>query len=350
MSELKDKLDAATSTALARRGGDVYSIFQDELVVKQLVGITGAQDFVKRMLMVAANELRNSEALAECTRASFLAALMHAAHLRLEVGGALGHFYLVPFKNTRLGIREVVPILGYRGIIVLARRSRELSSIAARAVYSNDFFEWEYGLEDKLVHRPKLDGERGNIVAFYGVARFTNGGVQPLVMSRAEVDKFRKRAKASESGPWVTDYEAMGCKTVVRRMEPFLPLTNEAAGAIQEDEAAEREGRMPRLFEVGDMMPPPPAPEPVTASKRRAKAATSEGASATGDAPTQDTAAAEARGAVAEEPTVGEAPPSDAPVACKICGATGIDHDTVKHEQWAVDQRKAKGADQGKLL
>ena len=55
-----------------------------------------------------------------------------AARLGLEIGGPLGHFHLVPFRNSKLGVKGVTPILGYKGMIVLARRSGEISSIAAR--------------------------------------------------------------------------------------------------------------------------------------------------------------------------------------------------------------------------
>jgi len=167
-------------------------------------------------------------------------ALLYAAHLGLEVGGALGHVYLVPLKNSnRGGVKEVNAWLGYKGMIVLARRSKEISDIAARPVYSNDYFEWEYALDDRLVHRPSLMPDRGTIVAFYGIARFVNGGRQMLVMSKTEVDSYRKRSKASGEGPWVSDYAPMGSKTVIRRMAAFLPLTNQAAEAIADDEERE---------------------------------------------------------------------------------------------------------------
>ena len=54
--------------------------------------------------------------------------------------------------------------------------------------------------------------------------------------SAASGPDFTPRSKASSSGPWVTDYDAMACKTVVRRMVPWLPMSVEAAQAIERDE------------------------------------------------------------------------------------------------------------------
>jgi len=58
-------------------------------------------------------------------------------------------------------------------------------------------------------------------------------------MSKSEVDSFRGRSRASDDGPWKTDYAPMGSKTVIRRMAPYLPLTVEASSAIAEDEERE---------------------------------------------------------------------------------------------------------------
>lgn len=240
-SKLKDRVDQAKQTqALSTPTSTVLGIFQDARIKTQLAAALGSHVALSpdRLLVVALNECRRNPKLLTCTRESFVAALMTAAHLGLEVGGLLGHFYLVPFKNTNRGTFEVTPILGYKGMIVLARRSKEIEDVVARPVYEADHFEFSYGIEDRLVHVP-AEGDRGKVIKFYGLARFTNGGHLLHVMSRADVDHYRARSKAKNDGPWVTDYEAMGSKTNVRRMAPYLPLTTEAAEAIAEDEERE---------------------------------------------------------------------------------------------------------------
>src|SRR6202171_4471550 len=238
---LKDKVDQAKETqALAKPSSTVLSIFQDSRIKTQLSAALGSNVALSadRLLVVALNECRRNPGLLDCTRESFVGALLTAAHLGLEVGGPLGHFYLVPFYNSKKQVREITPILGYKGMIVLARRSNEIEDVVAREVCANDRFEFAYGIEDRLVHVP-ADGERGAVVKFYGVARFTNRGHLVRVMSVAELNKFRDRSKAKNDGPWVTDYVAMGGKTVIRRMAAYLPLTTEAATAIAEDEERE---------------------------------------------------------------------------------------------------------------
>ena len=83
------------------------------------------------------------------------------------------------------------------------------------------------------MHRPTLATERGEVVAFYAVARLVGGGVQHDYMTRADVDAIRKRSRAASSGPWVTDYNEMGKKTVIRRLFKTLPVSVELCRALE---------------------------------------------------------------------------------------------------------------------
>ena len=104
---------------------------------------------------------------------SFLAALMNAAQLGLEPNTPLGQAYLIPYKNK--GVLECQFQIGYKGLIDLAYRNGQMQTIQAQAVYENDEFSYEYGLEPKLFHRPAFS-DRGELVYFYGIFRTVNGG------------------------------------------------------------------------------------------------------------------------------------------------------------------------------
>lgn len=126
----------------------------------------------ERFLRIALTEVRRNPDLLDCSPHSLLGALMLSAQLGLEPG-PLGHVYYVPFRNRKTGTREVTFIPGYRGLIDLARRSGGVSSIVAREVYEGDHFEFEYGLDDRLVHRPTIHAEkRGEVVAAYAICRY----------------------------------------------------------------------------------------------------------------------------------------------------------------------------------
>lgn len=191
----------------------------------------------ERITRIALTELRKVPKLQECDPLSFIAAIMQAAQLGLEPG-ILGSCYLIPFYNNKLGKTECTFMPGYRGFLDLARRSGQIISLVARAVYSNDEFEYEYGLDEKLYHKPTMDN-RGELIAVYAVALLKDGGRQFEVMSKSEIEDVRNTSKSKNNGPWLTHYEEMAKKTAVRRLFKWLPCSVEIQKAVSLDEHQE---------------------------------------------------------------------------------------------------------------
>lgn len=201
----------------------------------------------ERLLKVAQMAATTTPELLKCELPSLLGAIAQCAQLGLEPNTVLGHAYLVPFNTKRkeadgreYWVKAVQVIVGYKGLIDLARRSGQIVSIAAHAVREQDDFDFAYGLEERLYHRPRLEVERGAIIAFYAVAKLKDGGQAFEVMSRAQVDAIMRASQSKgEKGPWQDHYEAMGRKTVIRRLAKYLPLSIELATATALDGLAE---------------------------------------------------------------------------------------------------------------
>lgn len=191
----------------------------------------------ERMTRIAMTALRSVPKLQDCEPMSFIAAIMQASQLGLEPG-ILGSCYLIPFYNSRLGKHECTFMPGYRGFLDLARRSGQIVSLVARAVYENDTFTYEFGLKENIIHKPSLE-DRGNIVAVYAIALLKDGGHQFDVMSKKDVDLIRSQSKSKDSGPWVTHYEEMAKKTVLRKLFKWLPCSVEMQKAVSLDEMQE---------------------------------------------------------------------------------------------------------------
>lgn len=221
------------------------ALFQQALTEKRgaIAGRLPAHLNPDRLIKIAITAAAKNPKILDCDRESIMLSVMQAAELGLEPGGALGEGYLVPYGRTC----QFIP--GYRGLISLARRSGQIVSIEAHEVYEQDEFTVEFGLDPKLVHRPTLKSERGEVVAFYAVARIVGGGVQYDYMPRADVDAIRKRSRAGNSGPWVTDYNEMGKKTVIRRLFKTLPVSVELCRAL-EIQAESESGEFDASLEV----------------------------------------------------------------------------------------------------
>jgi recombination protein RecT len=192
----------------------------------------------ERLYQLAITTINQMPKLAECDPGSMLSCLMKCSALGLEPGSVdgLGRAYILPFRDH--GKMTATFILGYKGMLDLARRSGELKDISARAVYEGDEFEYEFGLDEKLRHVPSTrkheKGQKPTHV--YMVAHFKDGGHYMDVMTADEVEAIRLRSKSKDSGPWVTDYEAMAKKSVIRRAFPYLPVSVEAQQAAAADE------------------------------------------------------------------------------------------------------------------
>lgn len=194
-------------------------------------------------IMLAA--LSRNQTLLSCTPQSILQVCLDASSLGLEAAGPLGHLYAVPYRNKHSGQYEAQTIVGYRGLIELARRSGAITSIEARCVYANDTFELEFGFEPVLRHKPCWTGDRGEIVAAYCVSEFVTGQRQIEFMTRSEIDAIRRRSRAADSGPWVSDYAEMARKTVTRRACKYLPMIDHGLATALELEANAESGDVP---------------------------------------------------------------------------------------------------------
>ncbi len=195
----------------------------------------------ERMVRIALQAVVAQPELLECSQNSILRGILQAAQLGLEIGGALGHAYLIPFKGKD-GNKHAQFIPGYRGLVDLVRRTGEINSIATHLVYAKDKFTLEYGLDPILKHQPYLDGDPGEVRFGYAIAHFRDNALQFEVMTRHQMDAIRSRSKAANAGPWVTDTEEMYRKTVLRRLIKMLPTSPELRTAVEMDTRVDTEG------------------------------------------------------------------------------------------------------------
>lgn len=201
-----------------------------------------------RLLSLCTSTINKNPLLAQCTPASLLSCFMRCSSLGLEPSDVdgLGRAYIIPYnvknKATNRYEHQATFIIGYKGMLDLARRSGDIKDIVARAVYEGDSFDYGFGLDERLDHRPSgkpkagKDKDGAKLTHVYMIANFVNGGHYIDVMTADEVEDSRRRSKSPYAGPWVSDYEAMAKKTVIRRAFPYLPVSIEAQEAVAADD------------------------------------------------------------------------------------------------------------------
>ena len=195
----------------------------------------------ERLLRIALTNIRLNPKLQQCSQVSLLAAIMQSAQLGLEPG-LLGQAYLIPYQNRKLNTTECQFQIGYKGLIELARRSGQINTIFANEVRENDSFDYEYGLQHKLIHKPLLKGDRGQVICYYAYSILKDGGTAFYVMSIEDIKRIRDEySKSKDYGPWITEFDAMAKKTVLKQLMKFLPLSVEIQKNIIQDETVKTE-------------------------------------------------------------------------------------------------------------
>lgn len=230
--EARDAVSAASRGELATQGVKGLR----ELVESQESAIARALPMAMdaaRYVRIVQNELSKNPKLKECTPRSFMGAVLTGAQLGLEPG-PMQQWYPVPYRNH--GVAEVQFIVGYRGWAALAHRTGQIQGINPRTVFKGDEFDYAYGLDEYLVHKPTEDEKRGAPLYYYVVTRLTNGGRNFVVMSRPEVERHRDRyAKKNGQvvGPWADpgQFEAMAWKTCFLKQKAWLPSSIEVMQA-----------------------------------------------------------------------------------------------------------------------
>ncbi len=192
----------------------------------------GRESEALRFMTAAIDYVRRVPKLLECDKTSLLTALIQSAQFRFMPSGASGECYIIPYA------KEAKFQIGYQGIVTLLYRAG-IEGITANIVYKNDHFDYQEGLDSRLVHKPvKFGEEKGAAIGVYTVVQ-VRGAKTFKVMSEADVMKIKEmsKAKSSPESPWNSkDPELwMWKKTCLIQHSKLLPKTQELQQAIEKD-------------------------------------------------------------------------------------------------------------------
>lgn len=171
--------------------------------------------------------------LLDADRTSLYMACMKAAQDGLLLDGREAGLSL--YNDRQRGGQTVayLPMVG--GILKKVRQSGEISSIRAHCVYQGDEFEYELGDDERIVHRPSLTAQGGQILAAYAIAKFKDGDIQREVMSWAQIQRIAAKATGIGKACWTSEPGEMAKKTVIRRLSKRLPSSNDVQHVVESE-------------------------------------------------------------------------------------------------------------------
>ena len=178
----------------------------------------------------AITAVRNTHDIHKATKSSVFNSCMKAAQDGLIIDGR--EAALVLFRDQA----QYMPMV--YGLMKKARQSGEISAIhEPQIVYENDDLILEYGDEPKLLHKPKLDGDRGKVVGAYSVIKLKDGSIQRTFMTAEQINKRKSvsRSSGSSYSPWVKWWDEMAKKTVLRANLKYCPQSTDLENVLEND-------------------------------------------------------------------------------------------------------------------
>jgi len=172
-----------------------------------------------RLMQTIWVSIEQNPKLLDANRQSLFNAALTFAFLGLEVDGATGQGYLIPFKN------RVQPVIGYKGYNTLGARSG--LTINGDVIREGDRFEFALGSNPFCTHVPKLGEPGRKVIGAWATASSNTRPPIIAVMGIDELLEVKRRAPNGNQPPWsdpAVGFPAMCQKTVKRRLARGMPL------------------------------------------------------------------------------------------------------------------------------
>lgn len=222
----------------------IKGFFEQEQVKNRFAEMLGkrSNQFISSVLQITANNsmLKGSDPLSV-----YNSALM-AATLDLPINQNLGFAWIVPynrkFKDNQGNWQSVTEAqfqIGYKGLVQLAQRTGQYTSINVIEVYENQFESFNTLTEEIKADFSKV-GE-GKIVGYVAFFRLLNGFEKTCYWTLEKVSAHAKKYSKSfsnSSSPWTTNFDEMAKKTVLKStLSKWGILSIEMQTAVRVDQA-----------------------------------------------------------------------------------------------------------------
>lgn len=179
--------------------------------------------------------------LMECSKMSFLGALMECAVKGLEPNGPSQEAVILPYWNKHKKCFEAQFQCMFKGLIKQAGRDGDISHVKPVLIHEKDEWEYQEGTDAYIRHRKFLDGDPGKVVAGYCMYYFKDQ--RPAAwyfMTEREIMQVKNSSKAKDDGPWQNWPDEMRKKTIIKRGFKNIPNAGEGvARSVSLDDQAE---------------------------------------------------------------------------------------------------------------
>lgn len=212
-----------------------------------------ADDFVASLVSL----MNQDPALKNCDQISLVGTALQAQSLGLSLHKAMGHAWIVPFRDNRHGRIMATFQMGYKGYVQLAIRSgyyKKLNVLPIKEGELKAFDPLNEEIDVELI-QDEDEREKAPTIGYYAMFEYLNGFRKAMYWTKPRMEAHAKRySKAysakNSSSFWLKDFDAMACKTMLRQiLSKWGIMSVEMQQAMQNDmRVADETG------EVGDIV------------------------------------------------------------------------------------------------
>jgi len=205
---------------------------------KMIKSLFGDKDKADKFTATAV-KVANDYKLRECHPQSILDACINVAQLGLDLSPNLSPAPLVPFKakkeNKVASVQLIISARGYTAL--LARTGWAIKSFI---VTENDEFDYRMdGFEEVITFVKDLDTPDSKFRYAVAMAKSPDGQLFVEVMNNSQIEKHRlvsSNQSGAKSGVWLDWFDEMAKKTVIKKLVKKLPIGEQIANAVANDD------------------------------------------------------------------------------------------------------------------
>lgn len=216
----------AVNNSLAKKNqkASLSAYLTNDAVKNQINSIVGGKNG-QRFIASIVSAVQATPALKECDNASIVSSALLGESLKLSPSPQLGHYYMVPFNDSKRGCKVATFQLGYKGYIQLAIRSGMYKKINVVAIKEGELVRFDPLNEEIEVNliQDEEEREKAETIGYYAMFEYTNGFRKAIYWSKAKMEahalKYSKGYKAKKGYTfWEKDFDAMAFKTMLRQL------------------------------------------------------------------------------------------------------------------------------------
>jgi recombination protein RecT len=225
------------------------SLILSEKAITRFSEILGTEKQAKMYTNAVATILRSNTLLANATQESIYGAVLAAISMGLDI--SLGEAYIVPYKG------QAQFQIGYKGLIKFAIATNQVKKLNACPIYKGQIKT--YNALEGNEYDFSVEAE-GAPIGYAAVLELHNGYSNSFYMSTEKIKAYGKKYSQSfesKFSPWQTEFDAMACKTVLKKLSPYIPKTthisyDSAVVIATPDQSFEEANVVMPTYEVGD--------------------------------------------------------------------------------------------------